>query len=51
MGGLLTLNSFITQFPELDTSSASYQAMKKPQQIVRSDVQGPFAFPVELETS
>ncbi|EED17721.1 MFS monosaccharide transporter, putative [Talaromyces stipitatus ATCC 10500] len=40
MGGLLTLDSFISQFPDLDTSSDAYRAMSSSQQMHRSNIQG-----------
>lgn len=40
MGGLLTLDSFITQFPELDTASDAYKAMSASAQMHRSNVEG-----------
>lgn len=40
MGGLLTLDSFITQFPDLDTASDSYKAMSKSAQMHRSNIEG-----------
>ena len=40
MGGLLTLDSFITQFPDLDTASESYKNMTKSAQMHRSNIEG-----------
>lgn len=40
MGGLLTLESFITQFPDLDTSSDAFKAMSSSAQMHRSNIQG-----------
>lgn len=40
MGGLLTLNSFITTFPELDTSSPAYNALSPAQKNYQSTIQG-----------
>lgn len=40
MGGLLTLDSFVAQFPELDTSSSSYLAMSPADQRHRSNIEG-----------
>lgn len=40
VGGLLTLSTFYTQFPDLDTSSASYQAMSPSARMHRSNIEG-----------
>ncbi|KAL1974960.1 hypothetical protein VTN31DRAFT_5164 [Thermomyces dupontii] len=40
MGGLLTLNSFVKTFPEMDTSSEAFQALSKPERDHQSTIQG-----------
>lgn len=40
MGGLLTLDSFITTFPQLDTSSAAYNALSPSGKNHQSTIQG-----------
>lgn len=40
MGGLLTLDSFIRTFPQLDTSSDTYKNMSPADQLHQSNVQG-----------
>jgi hypothetical protein len=40
MGGLLTLDSFIATFPQLDTSSQKYKDMSPTGQLHQSNIQG-----------
>lgn len=40
MGGLLTLNSFVTTFPEIDTTKAGEIGLSAAQKSTRSTVQG-----------
>lgn len=40
MGGLLTLNSFIDTFPQLDTSSKTYNSLPKSAQVHQATIQG-----------
>ncbi|KAL1989982.1 hypothetical protein VTN49DRAFT_7179 [Thermomyces lanuginosus] len=40
MGGLLTLNSFIQTFPEMDTSSEAFKALSKSERDHQSTIQG-----------
>jgi hypothetical protein len=40
MGGLLTLDSFIKTFPQLDTSSETYNNMSPSAQLHQSNIQG-----------
>ena len=40
MGGLLTLNSFVTTFPEIDTTKAGTQGLTKAEQQTKANVQG-----------
>ncbi|KAL1986050.1 hypothetical protein VTN96DRAFT_7063 [Rasamsonia emersonii] len=40
MGGLLTLDSFIKTFPEIDTSSPAYHALSQSEQNHQSTIQG-----------
>lgn len=40
MGGLLTLNSFVTTFPEIDTTAAGEKGLSPAQTSRRSTVQG-----------
>ncbi|CRG87564.1 Sugar transporter STL1 [Talaromyces islandicus] len=40
MGGLLTLDSFIKTFPQLDTSSDAYNNLSKSAQLHQSNIQG-----------
>ncbi|KAJ5168136.1 uncharacterized protein N7482_003730 [Penicillium canariense] len=40
MGGLLTLNSFVATFPDIDTTKAGLVGLSRPEQSQRSTVQG-----------
>ncbi|KAJ5679586.1 hypothetical protein N7462_007830 [Penicillium macrosclerotiorum] len=40
MGGLLTLNSFVTTFPQIDTTKAGEMGLTQAQRTTRSSVQG-----------
>lgn len=40
MGGLLTLNSFVRTFPEIDTTKAGTMGLTADQKSTRSNVQG-----------
>lgn len=40
MGGLLTLNSFVTTFPQIDTTKAGEMGLSAAEKSTRSTVQG-----------
>lgn len=42
MGGLLTLDSFVKQFPEIDTTKTGTMGLTDAQKSTRSNVQGKF---------
>lgn len=40
MGGLLTLHSFVTTFPGIDTTKAGTEGLTAPEKQTRANVQG-----------
>lgn len=46
MGGLLTLNSFVTTFPQIDTTKAGELGLNAAEKSNRSTVQGMILYPL-----